>query len=420
MFIRKYLIDKSIKVLTNEEGVVQGIYYQDSSMKMSFQSYPELLMVDATYKLNNLRMPVFIQLVVDGNGESEVVSVFLVSVEDSETLEPLINTFKEHNPAWTKTTTILIDKDFMERSVYNKAFPSASLQLCLFHVLRSMKREVNTEKMKITLEQRLVTLEILQRIAYSKNEEEYLSNYQQLKEMGIKSIQDYYDHSWHGIRCQWVTGLKESCNFGNDTNNRLESINQKFKQVIERFASFEQFFHDLEVVLKCLRQERDSRLANLIIKRPTIQIDDKSSESQYSTLLTPFAYNIVCRKLVASRNVVINEPTQVTSIITSCGETEITPTTCTCQFHQLNFLPCRHIFALRKSLEMDLYHEESVSSRWLMQQYKDNHHLFNLPECSNSSNIAVTACSTTTSYIDTDAKVQGCLCSSTKISYTSQ
>lgn len=60
---------------------------------------------------------------------------------------------------------------------------------------------------------------------------------------------------WHDIRCQWVTGLKESCNFGNDTNNRLESINQKFKQVIERFARFEQFFHDLEVVLKCLRQE---------------------------------------------------------------------------------------------------------------------------------------------------------------------
>ena len=63
----------------------------------------------------------------------------------------------------------------------------------------------------------------------------------------------------HGMMSM-VTGLKESCNFGNDTNNRLESINQKFKQVIERFgfASFEQFFHDLEVVLKCLCQERES------------------------------------------------------------------------------------------------------------------------------------------------------------------
>ena len=93
---------------------------------------------------------------------------------------------KEHNPAWTKTTTILTDKDFTEQSVYSKAFPSANLQLCLFHVLRSMKREINTEKMEITLEQKLVILEVLQQIAYSKNKEEYFHNYQQLKEMEIK------------------------------------------------------------------------------------------------------------------------------------------------------------------------------------------------------------------------------------------
>lgn len=57
-----------------------------------------------------------------------------------------------------------------------------------------MKQEINTEKMKITLEQKFI-LEVLQRIAYAKNKEQYFYNYQQLKEMEIKSIQDYYDHS---------------------------------------------------------------------------------------------------------------------------------------------------------------------------------------------------------------------------------
>lgn len=117
-----------------------------------------------------------------------------------------------------------------------------------------MKQEINTEKMKITLEQKFI-LEVLQRIAYAKNKEQYFYNYQQLKEMELNLYKITMTIHWHDIRCQWVTGLKESCNFGNDTNNRLESINQKFKQVIERFARFEQFFHDLEVVLKCLRQE---------------------------------------------------------------------------------------------------------------------------------------------------------------------
>ena len=55
------------------------MYYQDVSMKAVFATYPELLFIDTAYKLSNLRMPVFIQLIIDGNGESENVSVFVVS-----------------------------------------------------------------------------------------------------------------------------------------------------------------------------------------------------------------------------------------------------------------------------------------------------------------------------------------------------
>ena len=68
-------------------------------MKQKFDSFPELLLVDATYKLNNLRMPVFLQLVIDGNGESEIVTVFVVASEDGETIASLVTLFKQHNPA---------------------------------------------------------------------------------------------------------------------------------------------------------------------------------------------------------------------------------------------------------------------------------------------------------------------------------
>ena len=36
----------------------------------------------ATYKLNNMRLPVFVQLVVDGNGESEIVSIYVATNEE--------------------------------------------------------------------------------------------------------------------------------------------------------------------------------------------------------------------------------------------------------------------------------------------------------------------------------------------------
>lgn len=34
-----------------------GVFYQDSSMKCGYEAFPEMLFVDATHKLNELRMP---------------------------------------------------------------------------------------------------------------------------------------------------------------------------------------------------------------------------------------------------------------------------------------------------------------------------------------------------------------------------
>jgi transposase-like protein len=201
-------------------------------MRESFVMYPDLVLVDATYKLNNLQMPVFVQLIVDGYGESEIISVFAVSTKDFYTMKHLLNIFKDTNPAWREVKTVLSDKDFTERSDYSEAFPSAGLHICLFHALRSMKREISTEKMRIGVEQKNTCLKILQKITYSKNEDEYQNNFHLLKDTGIQSVLDYYTHSWNDIRNEWVVGLKDSCNFGNNTNNRLESINQKLKQVI--------------------------------------------------------------------------------------------------------------------------------------------------------------------------------------------
>ena len=166
-------IDKTIEIITDDDNVLRSIYYQDNTMKAKFSSFPELLLIDATYKLNILNLAVFLQLIVDGNGESEIVSVFLLTSEDGQTISGLLDIFKRHNPAWNKIQTVLSDKDFTERAVYKQHYPQVSLQLCLFHVLRTMKREVSTQKMSITLEQKNFALEIIQKLAYAANIDEY-------------------------------------------------------------------------------------------------------------------------------------------------------------------------------------------------------------------------------------------------------
>ena len=74
-----------------------GLFFQDESMKLNFSSYPELLFMDATYKLNELRIPVYILLVEDSLGLSEVVGVALLVNKTKESISWLIQTFAENN-----------------------------------------------------------------------------------------------------------------------------------------------------------------------------------------------------------------------------------------------------------------------------------------------------------------------------------
>ena len=120
-----------------KDGVVDGIFYQDKEMKHVYECFPEIVFVDATYKLNNLRMPIYLFVVEDGNGETEIAAVWMVTREDEASIGSMAEIFKKHNPSWIKTTTMMVDKDFVERDVLKEKFSDAQVLICLFHVLKT-------------------------------------------------------------------------------------------------------------------------------------------------------------------------------------------------------------------------------------------------------------------------------------------
>lgn len=189
-------------VFSDDENTFTGILFQDSIMKSSFSSYPELLMIDATYKLNELRMPLYLMIVLDSNGQSEIVASFLTSVETEVAILKMVKSFKLHNANWSATKAIVTDKDFTERNVFKKEFPSASLVICLFHALQSLRREITCDKLGLLPGERDHALELMSLLAYSSSEQEYEENYKQLKLSGLRSVIEYYDMNWHPIRYQ--------------------------------------------------------------------------------------------------------------------------------------------------------------------------------------------------------------------------
>ena len=183
-------------------------------MKEDFQSYPEIIFIDATYKLTELRLPVYIFLVEDFIGGREISGVGLLVSENVESLRWLLNAFKGNNVN-DQPRVIMADKDVNERHMLKECFPTAHVLICLFHTLRSFKRELSDKRFSLSESQNITLKELFQKMSYARN-------------VAPAELRQYFLEHWHPIRSEWV--LVDKCqagNFLNTTNNRLESINSK-------------------------------------------------------------------------------------------------------------------------------------------------------------------------------------------------
>ena len=222
-------------------------------MKNAFQAYPELLCLDATYKLLELGLPVYLMLCEDSNGLSEIVCACLLVSEDANSMTWMMEALKQNNVQWKNIRVVMADKDIRERDVIKKCLPNVSVLICLFHTLRSFKREVTCEKMGISSGQRTLCLELLQKMAHAQSESHYMALYLQFQNDAPREVVTYFNTNWHPIRSEWVLGMKFVCgSFLNSTNNHLESMNGKLKQVISKHSSLEDFVHHFFYHSHCL------------------------------------------------------------------------------------------------------------------------------------------------------------------------
>ena len=141
--------------------------------------------------------------------------------------------------------------------------------------------------MGITTGERTLCLECVQKMAYALSNDVYNSIHEQPQRDVPKEVVKYFSENWHPIRNEWVMGLKSNCgNFLNSTNNRLESINGKLKQVITCHSSLEEFITNFCIILRALRTERDHKAAII----PVRAFPPETPESELYKLLTSYAF----------------------------------------------------------------------------------------------------------------------------------
>lgn len=91
-----------------------------------------MVFADATYKFNNLRMPLYLLMIEDGNGQDEIVALIILANEEIETIRRFFEIFKTYNNKNKDTRLFMTDKDMVERKNIKKIFPDVNLAICLF------------------------------------------------------------------------------------------------------------------------------------------------------------------------------------------------------------------------------------------------------------------------------------------------
>ncbi|KAL1472595.1 hypothetical protein MTO96_039226 [Rhipicephalus appendiculatus] len=134
-------------------------------------AYPEFLGIDATYKLLEIRTPVYVMHVEDSNGDTETVCVAILVNESAPTIKWMLDKFKELHPSWTRIKCVMADKDLLERDLLKESFPQSKVLICVFHTLKTFRREIACNKMHISAEERDQALALLQKMVLSRSSE---------------------------------------------------------------------------------------------------------------------------------------------------------------------------------------------------------------------------------------------------------
>lgn len=187
--------------------------------------------------------------------------------------------------------------------------------------------------------------------------------------INFTGVTQYFNDNWHDIRQQWVKyfNVKHHC-FGQRTNNRIESLNQKLKSVITKYSSLPSFISSLDACIGALCIEKDIKLAEAIMKKTADNTNYGPHDNKYKNKLTPFAFNEYKKQVDLIDTI---QFTHIDERMCVSGATNsrviASAKTCECDFFTSMGLICSHILAFRKFNKLDLFTLEACLPRWYIE-----------------------------------------------------
>ncbi|KAG2847078.1 hypothetical protein PC111_g946 [Phytophthora cactorum] len=370
-----------VLVIQDQMDGTCGIVMQTKVQKMMFERWGETLAMDFTHGTNNLgyHLDAYGSLVATTTtGSGFPVGDFVGLNELTAIISTILEYFKEKNLRWSEVTTVIIDKDFVERRVLERVFPNAKILLCQFHAISYWKKVVKRPVYRLKIAQQEEMLKLMTKLLYSPTQDMYDAGYDALKEYCISNKKQdffaYFEKNWNGCQNMW-SNFSRGKHFtaGNTTTNRIESNWNQLKMLLGHKTRIDKTIAGLlqhqmaitqQIVAAIGQQHSTSRVPKTVPRflravasRLSTNILEKVKNEweRFMTLMEAVSCKRRSKNSMMWKVYWANQTFQ-------CDDVEWT---CNCLFYKSNHLLCRHLmFVAHNGHGFQALPAISVDERW--------------------------------------------------------
>ena len=353
-------------VLDDDEKNIEIIFLQSQKQREWFDKFPELIILDGTYKINNAGMALYDILVEDGFGSSCVVAYCFVAQETKVSLVNFLQIFKKYNPRWKDVKVTLTDKDMTEIVSLNEELPQSTNLLCRFHMLKYFRTKIATYSCPKETKEQL--MQLAKRMVYALSVDDMNRVVAEIESIS-PLFHEYLSKNWLSCKGSWCTfEQKELFTMCNSTTNKIEAHHRVLKLYLKSSASL---YWNLEKLM-IIMNDREEKLSHQdFIERMYTSIDTSElapGVQPYLKHCTSFAaYKVIEEYKKACKKAYIFEENDDGFIVQGSAMTYVVSSTissCTCSLFSAMMLPCCHLIFLLLQKEKDIFQPSLVGERW--------------------------------------------------------
>jgi hypothetical protein len=356
---------------TDEDGHLECLFWSDSTSRLDYACFGDVVAFDSTYKTNKYNLPFVVLIGVNHHHQTIVFGSGLLNVETEEAYTWLLQAF--HDAMNNKSpVSVVTDGDRAMRNAINTVFPNANHRLCSWHLARNAKQHINNSA-------------ALQAFHKLMND---IQTRDQFEEKWNSMIEDFHlqQNEWlrkmHTDRAMWAEAYLRGKFWAElRSTQRCEAMHANMKRSLKEKGSLVDFIKQFHKKLDGMRhsesqedyitQQKKPPSAGTVlphIERHAASIYTRTSFQKVMSRLKQegYLFHSYCSESIEDqlRTYTLETSQNRTARWEVTFDARSVSIRCTCLEFETVGLPCEHTFHIMKVARLKEIPQNLISLRW--------------------------------------------------------